>query len=98
MDEHHSWRLRVKLDDHTDARFLANEVLLYDKLVLPVPQGTDERQRWKDNRWDPDLLDERLELLRGLVHRRYWSEAMQVKYREVLERLRLDVGHIERME
>jgi hypothetical protein len=49
--------------DHKNVAALVPEVLLYDRLVIPVPPDDDERQRWKKNGWEPDLLDQRLETL-----------------------------------
>ena len=39
--------------DHKDARKLAADVLLYDRLVLPTPPDQD-RERWVKNKWDPE--------------------------------------------
>lgn len=33
---------------HMDMRALARELLLYDRLVLPVPEDIDEADRWDD--------------------------------------------------
>lgn len=50
--------------DHCRANAFVREVLLFDRLVLPVPSDEQERSRWRqpnpnDPRanWDPDRLD-----------------------------------------
>jgi len=37
--------------DHIDAAALAADVLLYDKLRLPVPHNAKEVNRWKREGW-----------------------------------------------
>src|SRR5215469_5514526 len=50
--------------DHCQPNAFVREVLLFDRLVLPVPSDAQERSRWshpnpKDPQesWDPDRLD-----------------------------------------
>jgi hypothetical protein len=59
--------------DHKNAATLVPEVLLYDRLVLPVPSNPDERKRWNDRGWAPDVLDRRLEQLGDLAWPASWS-------------------------
>ncbi len=48
--------------DHIDAGALAADVLLYDRLVLPVPQDKAEEERWKFHNWQPDLQKQRIDV------------------------------------
>ncbi len=50
--------------DHCRANAFVREVLLFDRLVLPVPSDEQERSRWRQpnpknpqENWDPDRLD-----------------------------------------
>lgn len=52
--------------DHQNASALSVEVLLYNRLVLPYPIESD-RERWVENGWDPDGLDQRIALLGQIV-------------------------------
>lgn len=58
------------VNDHCRPNAFAREVLLFDRLVLPVPADARERERWRrpnrrasDETWDPDRLDRLLEVL-----------------------------------
>jgi len=74
--------------DHKDAAALAADVLLYDRLLLPVPPNESERQRWKNERWDPDLQDRRLEVLGDIAEPMKWDESRQQAYSKEMEKLR----------
>jgi hypothetical protein len=59
-------------------RALVANVLLYDRLVVPVmteQPDRDERAYWISKGWDPDLQLRRLETLEDLAVRRPWSAA-----------------------
>jgi hypothetical protein len=51
--------------DHTEEQPFATDVLMYDRLVLPKPSGEAERSRWSSEGWNPDRLDEILEVLKA---------------------------------
>jgi hypothetical protein len=61
--------------DHLQPCAFVADVLLYDRLVVPVPPADDpvERQRWIDNRWDPDRQDAILDVLGDLAKRVEWN-------------------------
>jgi hypothetical protein len=71
--------------DHKNAATLVPEVLLYDRLVLPVPPNEDERKRWTDRGWAPDVLDRRLEQLGPLAITASWSFAERKRVIEAWE-------------
>src|SRR5215212_8172400 len=62
---------------HMDMRALAREILLYDRLVLPVPEDLDEADRWDDQGWDTRQLDYVAKHLGDLVHLVPWSHEMR---------------------
>lgn len=59
--------------DHKNAAALVPEVLLYDRLVIPVPTNDEERSRWNARGWAPDVLEKRLEQLGPLAVKANWS-------------------------
>ena len=52
------------VNDHLRANAFAADVLLYDRLIIPKPEGSAERVRWEKVGWEPDELDKLLEVLR----------------------------------
>jgi hypothetical protein len=74
--------------DHKDAAALAADVLLYDRLLLPVPPDEKERKRWRDNDWDPDLQDKRLKILGDLARPMEWNDNRQQTFSKEMDRLR----------
>lgn len=76
--------------DHKDAAALAADVLLYDRLLLPVPPDENERKRWRDNDWDPDLQDQRLKILGDLARPMEWNDNRQQTFRKEMDRLRAE--------
>jgi hypothetical protein len=59
--------------DHVNAATLVPEVLLYDRLVLPVPGDEEDRKRWAIRGWRPEVLDRRLEQLGPLAVKANWG-------------------------
>lgn len=62
--------------DHLDTAALTTEILLYDKLVFPVPSSPETRQRWVERGRDPDLLDCRLAELGELAYAAKWDRPL----------------------
>ncbi len=77
---------------HQDAAALAREVLLYDKLILPVPPDDAERERWRRAGWQPELLDDRLEQLQGLAWRLNWDDRHRAAFHRMMETVRNEVS------
>jgi hypothetical protein len=59
--------------DHVNAAALVPEVLLYDRLVLPVPGDEEDRKRWAIRGWRSEVLDRRLEQLGPLAVKANWG-------------------------
>jgi hypothetical protein len=74
--------------DHIDAAALAADVLLYDRLVLPVPPDAQEEKRWKDEGWQPDLQKQRLDVLGELAERLTWDDNRQQMWEQEMQRQR----------
>jgi hypothetical protein len=75
--------------DHKDARKLAADVLLYDRLVLPTPTDWD-RERWISMKWDPEGLEIRIAQLGSAAIRAAWDLNRQKQWAEKFYALQLD--------
>jgi hypothetical protein len=55
----------LSVADHTRSRALMAEVLLFDRVVMPVPPADDveEQERWRIKRWDPVRQRRMLDIL-----------------------------------
>lgn len=55
----------LSVKDHIKTQDLITNVLLYDRLIFPVPPKGEEKEflRWEKNGWQPGLLRERLATL-----------------------------------
>jgi hypothetical protein len=87
--------------DHTSTRDLVANILLYDRLIVPVMSNQhdrDERAYWLKKEWNPDLQLKRVEQLRGLAVPRPWDrsrrEAFTTRFAE-LQNERLDVADVD---
>jgi hypothetical protein len=80
----------LSVDDHTNTNGLIANVLLFDRLIVPVmtPQADrDERAYWVAHGWDPGLQAKRLELLEDLAVRRPWDEQRRSVFRTRMDQL-----------
>lgn len=75
--------------DHKDARKLAADVLLYDRLVLPTPPDWD-RNRWVEKEWDPDGLEQRIVQLGNAAIAATWDLERQKQWQEKFHALQED--------
>ena len=73
--------------DHLGPRAFVADVILYDRLVIPVPDA-QERERWSDLGRQPDILERKLAILneparrsgcpeRSLVQPLAWTESFR---------------------
>lgn len=72
--------------DHIDQVNLATNLLLYDRLVFPVP-GEEDWGVWKKKEWEPDLQEKRLVKLEGLAIPKRWSTELREEHRHNMEEL-----------
>jgi hypothetical protein len=66
----------LSVADHVDTAALVANVLLYDRLIIPVmtdQPDRDERAYWVSHGWHPDLQAKRLDQLKELAIRRPWN-------------------------
>src|SRR5713226_9245274 len=70
--------------DHKHDHAFTIEVLLYDRLVIPVPpNNADEKKRWVKAKWKPDRLASYLDILGDeLVLKVKWGEGEQKMFKK----------------
>jgi len=64
--------------DHLADRAFVADLLLYDRLVVPVP-SEDDRGRWEE-RWNPTRQTELLEIAEPFVKRIVWSAPLREQF------------------
>lgn len=76
--------------DHLHTRALATDVLLYDRLIFPVPPKRDEKalDYWRTKGWDPDFLQSRLMQLKGLTRTYRWGRKQHEMFKNRFPRIR----------
>lgn len=81
----------LSVDDHVDTAALVANVLLYDRLVVPVMTekqvDRNERDYWISKGWNPDLQSDRLKQLDKLAIHRPWSAARREIFRSRAQEL-----------
>ena len=65
--------------DHLEPRAFIADLLLYDRLVVPVP-AADDVQRWRSQGWDPDRQEKLLDILDTFAVRTEWSAALRQQF------------------
>ena len=83
----------LSVADHIDAAALAINVLLYDRVVLPLmaqQPDRDERAYWEAKGWDPKLQSKRLDDLGELAVGRPWDWQRRNEFRNRLAELNLE--------
>jgi hypothetical protein len=80
--------------DVSDPARLAPEVLLYDKLVIPVPATDKDRKRWEDEGWRPGDQEEYIKMLGSLALQKKWGDRDQALWAEEYAKLKEDATDI----
>jgi hypothetical protein len=75
--------------DHKDYQKLATEVLIYDRLLVPMPMDWD-LERWEKEEWDPEGLKLKLEGLGDIAIPANWDQDRQKDWAERFNSLRED--------
>ena len=65
--------------DHLEPRAFVADLLLYDRLVVPVP-SEDDVARWEKRRWDPERQARLLGILGGFAERVEWSHPLRKQF------------------
>jgi len=67
--------------DHCDPNSFVAEVMLYDRLVIPVPPNDKERERWRNLGWEPEYLNKLLNILGDRAYTVDWDEDRQQEWK-----------------
>jgi hypothetical protein len=65
--------------DHLEPRAFVADLLLYDRLVVPVPTGADVG-RWQDEHWDPERQKVLLDIAEPFVERVLWDDELRGQF------------------
>ena len=87
----------LSVKDHIDLDSMVANVILYDRLVIPVPPDKAESERWSKENWAPEILEERLEKLKDLAIIRPWDDYRQRLYRDAMQRVRRENAEADAM-
>lgn len=84
--------------DHKDTTALIPEILLYDRLLIPVPyqpptydgdpSAYDDRPRWEREGWDPEKLYKRLNDLGDLAVKTTWNTDRQKAFHLEIQKIK----------
>jgi hypothetical protein len=73
---------------HRNLRALAADLLLYDRIILPVPEDEPEYHRWVRNRWDPDAIALRVVQSGGLIIPVPWTQELRAEWQNHMDQMR----------
>lgn len=79
--------------DHTSTSDLIANVLLYDRLIVPVMSeqaDRNERAYWLSKKWDPDLQKERVAQLGRLAIPRPWDASRREAFKTRMQQLKME--------
>ena len=71
--------------DHRRPDAFVAEVMLYDRLVIPIPPDAKERLRWERRGWEPERLDMLLQILGDRAYTVEWDIERQATWRNHYE-------------
>jgi hypothetical protein len=66
--------------DHLERRAFVADLLLYDRLVVPVP-APDDLARW-EAKWDPERQQRLLDILGGFAERMAWTAPLRDEWED----------------
>jgi hypothetical protein len=72
---------------HRDIGSLASDVLLYDRIILPVPEDDPERERWVRHDWAPDLIALRTVQAAGVIIPVPWTAQLRAEWKASWDQL-----------
>jgi hypothetical protein len=67
---------------------LASDVLLYDRIILPVPEDDPEYERWVRSGWDPDSIALRTVQAADIIIPVPWTAQLRAEWQSSWDRLR----------
>jgi hypothetical protein len=73
---------------HRDLMALASDVLLYDRIILPVPEDDEEYERWVRQAWAPEEQAKRLVQAAAHIIPVPWTKQLRAEWRTAYDQLR----------
>jgi hypothetical protein len=73
---------------HLDLASLAADILLYDRIILPVPEDDPERERWIRKQWNPDDIALRIVQSAGHIIPVPWTAQLRAEWQTRWDQLR----------
>jgi hypothetical protein len=73
---------------HRDLASLAADILLYDRIILPVPEDDPERERWIRKQWNPDDIALRVVQSAGRIIPVPWTAQLRAEWQNRWDQLR----------
>jgi hypothetical protein len=79
------------VNDHLQKNAFVADVLLFERLVIPVPPENDPEalRPWEEN-WEPDQQRELLDILGGIACQVPWSSALRGQFQKEWATMELD--------
>ena len=74
------------VNDHLRPRAFIADVMLFDKLVIPVPPDDAARAEWRARGWNPERQAALLELLGPIGRSIEWDEQLRARWKELHQR------------
>jgi len=79
---------------HRDLASLAADILLYDRIILPVPEDDPEYHRWVHEQWNPDDIAERIVQSAGRIIPVPWTAKLRAEWQNRRDALRNLSGEV----
>jgi hypothetical protein len=78
----------LSVEGHINAADLVTDILLYDRVVLPIPDTDAEWERWTKAGWDPGLTEYRQIQLADVAHFVPWRAELREQWADQFSRLK----------
>ena len=72
------------VNDHCLPRAFLADVMLYDRLVIPIPVSED-RQEWEEKNWQPELQEKILKILGERAYAIPWTHERRAEWKDHYE-------------
>jgi hypothetical protein len=79
---------------HRDLGSLATDILLYDRIILPVPEDEPEYERWIRENWNPDDIAPRVVQVAGRIIPVPWTARLRAEWENRWDALRALGGEV----
>jgi hypothetical protein len=94
LDRRQRWAA-FSVQAHKDLGGLASDLLLYERLVLPVSADESELERWQEQDWNPEVIALREVQGAGRIFTVPWTKELRDEHRQImgLQRLAGEIGY-----